>query len=306
MKSQARQPWKVSLHGGHCGEFCDHARGALREILEAAVSFGYTTYGVAEHAPRTEERFLYPHERKIGWDIDRVKANFAGYAEASESLAHEFSDRLNVLRGFEAEVVPAKGYAELMNGYRSEFGFDYVVGSVHYVDEYIIDSGEVRLNEAVAHFGGFERLAVRYYETVAEMIRALSPEVIGHFDVVRRFATDDMATDTPPIRDAAACAIETAREHDCILDLNTAGYRKGLGGPFPDAWIVPIARDIGVPFCFGDDSHAADQVGSGVEEGREFLLSNGVEAITTLARGTDGLERREVPLGVPHHIGEDE
>ncbi len=30
-------PWKVSLHGGHSGQFCDHAKGSLREIVEAAI-----------------------------------------------------------------------------------------------------------------------------------------------------------------------------------------------------------------------------------------------------------------------------
>ena len=26
-------PWKVSLHGGHSGAFCDHARGTLEQVL---------------------------------------------------------------------------------------------------------------------------------------------------------------------------------------------------------------------------------------------------------------------------------
>src|SRR5438045_1413741 len=37
--------WRVSLHGGHSGEFCDHAEGTLREILTAAVAAGYHTFG---------------------------------------------------------------------------------------------------------------------------------------------------------------------------------------------------------------------------------------------------------------------
>ncbi len=54
----------VSLHGGHSGEFCDHAEGSLREILDAAIDAGYHTFGVSEHAPRCEDRFTYPNERK--------------------------------------------------------------------------------------------------------------------------------------------------------------------------------------------------------------------------------------------------
>ncbi|HEX6202492.1 MAG TPA: histidinol phosphatase, partial [Thermoanaerobaculia bacterium] len=53
------RPWRVSLHGGHSGEFCDHATGTLAEVLEAAVAAGYAIFGVSEHAPRSDPRFLY-------------------------------------------------------------------------------------------------------------------------------------------------------------------------------------------------------------------------------------------------------
>ena len=32
--------YRVSLHGGHSGEFCDHAEGSLRDTIEAAITFG--------------------------------------------------------------------------------------------------------------------------------------------------------------------------------------------------------------------------------------------------------------------------
>jgi hypothetical protein len=35
----------VSLHGGHSGDFCEHGADSLREMLDAAVSFGYSTFG---------------------------------------------------------------------------------------------------------------------------------------------------------------------------------------------------------------------------------------------------------------------
>ena len=52
--------YRVSLHGGHSGEFCNHAEGALRDTIEAAIAFGYHTFEVSEHARRDEARFLHP------------------------------------------------------------------------------------------------------------------------------------------------------------------------------------------------------------------------------------------------------
>ena len=28
---ETKEDWKISLHGGHSGEFCEHAEGTLRE-----------------------------------------------------------------------------------------------------------------------------------------------------------------------------------------------------------------------------------------------------------------------------------
>ncbi|MFO7973252.1 MAG: histidinol-phosphatase HisJ family protein, partial [Candidatus Hydrogenedentota bacterium] len=168
MSSTESPSWYVSLHGGHTGEFCDHGEGTLRDILEAAVAKGFTTYGVTEHAARVEERFLYPNERRLGWTIDKVQDDFERYGKAVFALAEEFADRLTVLRGFEAEVVPVDRYAETMLGYRERFKFDYMVGSVHYVGEMSIDDTPELFEQAMETHGGLEPLAIRYYETLAE------------------------------------------------------------------------------------------------------------------------------------------
>lgn len=287
-------PWRVSLHGGHSGEFCDHAEGTLRSLLEAAVAAGYHTFGVSEHAPRGEERFLYPKERELGWDVAKTEADFDRYAATITPLSEEFADRLIVLRGFEAEVVPTTRYAERMRGFFARTlpngrpAFDYFVGSVHYVDERQID-GEVPEYVAAAEAcGGPEALAVRYYETVAEMAEALRPSVVGHLDLMKKnaaragFGTEFL--ESARVRAAAARALEAVRSVNAILDLNTAGWRKGLGEPYPAPWLVQRAHAMGVPFCFGDDSHRTSDIGAGVPEAREYLLRCGVPTVTVLTR----------------------
>src|SRR5579884_2367177 len=119
-ESAVPMPWRVSLHGGHSGEFCDHAEATLREMLEAAVSTGYHTFGVSEHVPRNAERFLYSEEQERGWDVAKIQADFARYTTAIQGLARDFTGRLIVLRGFEAEVVPEADYVQQMRAYRAQ------------------------------------------------------------------------------------------------------------------------------------------------------------------------------------------
>ena len=289
-----KESWRVSLHGGHSGEFCDHAVGTLREMIQAAVVAGYHTFGVSEHVPRAEKRFMYSEELAMGWDLKKVMTDFERYIASLDPLVEEFRDQIVLLRGFEGEVVPSNNYVELMQNYRARKlpdgapVFDYFVGSVHYVDELQIDGKPEKFAKAVEHFGSLENLAIRYYETVAEMIVALKPDVVGHLDLVKKNVVKvglNLADlQTSRVVRAAERALEAALASNSILDLNTAGWRKGLGEPYPAPWLVKRANDMGIPFCFGDDSHKVSEVGAGIDDARGYLLQNGVGAITILTK----------------------
>jgi histidinol-phosphatase (PHP family) len=289
--------WKVSLHGGHSGDYCDHAVGGLSEVLDAAIEAGFGTYGVSEHAPRLGDQYLYEAERSMGWTVEKIESDFARYCDDIQTLADEYAGRLTVLRGFEAEVVPSDRYIDIMLGYRDRYPFDYMVGSVHYFDPHSLDSDREQFEAAMEVCGGLEGLAVRYYELVTEMVRALKPEVVGHLDLVRKVGHHYGPLDTPTIREAAEATLHVVKEHNAILDLNTAGWRKGLDSPYPAPWLVQRADALGVPFCFGDDSHGPKDVGAGVENAREYLIENGVTTVTVLNRVNGEVVRRVVPLG---------
>ena len=181
--------------------------------------------------------------------------------------------------------------------------FDYFVGSVHYVNEMTIDGSAADFKKAVDHCGGIEEFAVLYYETVAEMIRNLEPDIVGHIDLLRRnleragYALRDLQT--PRIAEALDFALVTAKAYDAALDLNTAGWRKGLAHPYPSPLIVRRAAEIGVPFCFGDDSHCCADVGAGVEDARIYLLANGVDSVRVLTRAGSPRKGRIIKRTVP-------
>ena len=294
----ASVPWKVSLHGGHSGEFCEHAVGSLRATVRAALSSGLCTLGITEHAPRPETRFLYASERAKGYSVERLEQEFEEYAKTSADLQREFEGRLPILRGFETEAVPTSGYAGTMCTLRDQYAFDYTVGSVHHVAEISIDESPQLYAAAVSTCGGLEPFMERYYEIVREMIEVLRPEIVAHLDLPKLHAPVGADLSTSRIRRAAEGVIAAANRHDCILDLNTAAWRKGLPEPYPAPWLVRLATEAGVPFCFGDDSHSPAQVGFGLERARRYLLDNGVGSVTCLKRSGRFLAKQEIPLAV--------
>jgi histidinol-phosphatase (PHP family) len=292
----------VSMHGGHSGEFCDHAEGTLRQMLDAAIEAGYHTFGVSEHAPRWEDRFMYPNERNLGWTVEKTLLDFERYMNILPKVAAEYEGRLNVVRGFECEVVPDQTYVTQTRMYSEQIIadqttpagsaarlFDYFVGSVHYVGEIPIDGAAELWEQAAELHGGPENLAVAYYAAVARMVDALHPDVVGHLDLIKlnaaRAGFDPAAVTTSRAIAAAESALESILACNGILDLNTAGWRKGLAEPYPAPWLVRRAAAMGIPFSFGDDSHRPSQVGYGIDRARTYLLENGVNSVTCITSG---------------------
>lgn len=295
MVGSERHSWNVSLHGGHSSGYCDHARDELPAMIGAAIDRGMPVYGISEHAPRYEERFIYPEETAMGWTLEKIQRDFERYAADSLQYVREYADRIQLLRAFEIEVAPRTEYAARMRVLRDIHRFDYIVGSVHYVNDRLFDHRGMFAG-VVQAVGGLENLAVLYYRTLEEMVVALRPEVIAHFDVIRKYPGPDPALETPRVRVAAEQALEAARVCGAILDVNTGAYRRGSDMPYPASWIVRLAHGMGIPFCFGDDSHACADVGADIPRAREYLLEHGVRSIRILVRQGASIRPEDTPL----------
>ena len=53
-------PKPVSVHGGHSGQFCGHAKDTLEEIVLAYIDQRYPWVGITEHMPPVSDAFVYP------------------------------------------------------------------------------------------------------------------------------------------------------------------------------------------------------------------------------------------------------
>ena len=68
----------LSVHGGHSGEFCRHAKDDLASVVERAVALGFSHYGLSEHAPRFRQEDLLDDETDL--TPRALAAAFARYA----------------------------------------------------------------------------------------------------------------------------------------------------------------------------------------------------------------------------------
>ncbi|KHN99801.1 histidinol-phosphatase [Metarhizium album ARSEF 1941] len=272
----------------HSGQFCPgHAADQLEDIVRQAISLGFRTMGLTEHMPRYEERDLYPDER------DDPQASLAAlvprheaYLVEARRLQHKYAPQIHILIGFEAEFIrPA--FAPLVRGLARPPCVDYFVGSVHHVHGIPIDYDDASYAAAVAAAGGSEeRLYQDYYDLQHDMLLALAPRVVGHFDLVRLKSAHPQRDIRrwKGVWDRVLRNLRLVKHQGGWLELNTAALRKGLPEPYP---CRPVAEEwigMGGAFTMSDDSHGIAQVGTNYSRGLSYLESLGVARLWTLER----------------------
>jgi histidinol-phosphatase (PHP family) len=287
-------PW-FSYHGGHSGQFSRHAAGSLEEVVESAIRAGFSTYGLSEHAPRYRVEDLFPDEADL--DVDDLARIFEDYVDTALALRDRHADRIELLVGFETEVLPPQGWAEQMRQLRRRHPeFDYMVGSVHHVGAASIDMTPELTAKTAEEVGGREALERLYFEGVSEMAEQLRPEIVGHFDLIRKFDGPE-ASFGPETWKQIERALEVVRTVGAILDVNAAPVRRKMGPVYPLPPLLERACEMQIPVTLGDDSHGPTQVGVGLDACLRAIHQAGYERIHYLTKESGEVRLESTPLG---------
>jgi len=276
---------KISLHGGHSGQYCDHARDTLADIVEAYHLAGFECVGLSEHMPPFGDAGLYPDEVELGRSAGWMEARFARYVAEARELARKYSGRMRIMVGMESEWYP--GCAQWVADLRRYHGLDYVVGSVHHVRGVCFDYSRESYDKASALCGGTSRMYAAYFDEQLEMLRETRPEVVGHFDLIRLHDPDYLQTlALPEVWARVMRNLEWIRDAGAILDVNARALLKGQPEPYVSAPILDAAAKLGIGAAFGDDAHGVADVGCGFARVKELVTR----------RKMNGLEVSSAPL----------
>jgi histidinol-phosphatase (PHP family) len=163
-----------------------------------------------------------------------------------------------------------------------------------------IDYDAATYAQAVTKAGNEEQLFADYYNSQFEMLKALRPRVVGHFDLIRLLAQNpdaDLKTYAGGmVWGKAIRNLEVINEQGGLLEVNSAGLRKGLKEPYPGRSICEVWKGMGGKFTLSDDSHGIAQVGTNYSRMLGYLEGLGVEEVWTLER--HGGELREKRVGL--------
>ena len=255
--------------------YCD-GKNTAEEMVQAAIQHGAVTIGFSGHSP------LIIHRTHEEWSM-RVQQT-KDYQEEILRLRQIWGRQIEILLGIEQDC-----FSEA-----PDFPYDYIIGSVHYVqkgDIYIpMDLDPMHLRKAidVLYAGDAIALAKEYYELVADVHRKTSCQIVGHIDLLTKFNEKHACFDEedPRYQKAALEAADALLGKDVLFEINTGAMSRGWRTrPYPAPFILKYLSEKKARLIVTGDSHSAETLFFGYEDAYQYAKNCGVRELFTYCNG---------------------
>lgn len=234
---------RIDLHN-HT-PLCNHAIGSPQDYIAKARNLGIDVYGFSCHAPMEFDKKY----RMSKGDIPR-------YLDEINALRWQNKD-IEILLGFEVDFI--KGHEELIESCVIESDVDYLIGSVHFLDDWGFDNPEFISEYAKRDVAKCWEL---YLDSIKAMARSGLFDIVGHLDLFKLFGFEMPSF----LESKLDSTLKVIADSQMCLEINSAGLRKKIKEPYPSLAVLQKAFKLGIPITFGSDAHSVEQVGFGCDE----------------------------------------
>lgn len=254
-----------------------HTVDAIEPFVDTARAVGVDEIGFTEHVyyfRQTRPLWTVPyHVERCVYDIEA----YVGAVVAAKERG------LPVKLGLEVDYVP--GRVDETRALLAPYPWDYLLGSIHWLDGFAIDDRPRLLDEL-----GVEGAWRRYFEALAGAARSGLFDSLSHPDVIKIWDVRPERAIVEALHKQFAASVA---ESGMAVEVSTAGLHKHVGELYPDPHLLEKCRERGVPVTLASDAHYPELVGRDFDRGRELLRSAGYETITVFEQR----ESRQEPLG---------
>lgn len=259
----------MMLSSYHTHSNFSDGKNTVEEMILSAIEKGCKEIGFSDHAPMKFD---------CEWSIKSEKIGL--YKNEVLRMKDKYKNQIKVYLGIEQDYfsVPADGY-------------DYIIGSVHYVyknGEYLaVDlSGEKMKSFVDKHYGGdVYEYCEDYFKLIKDIYRKTKCNIIGHFDLVTKFNEKFPMIDInhPRYVKAIDDALSELLKTPAIFELNTGAISRGYRTtPYPDSDTVDKIAKSKKPFVITSDTHNVDTVTCEFERQQKILKDKGYKYIFSL------------------------
>ncbi len=248
--------------------FCDGAAAPV-EYINNALSLGFTALGFSGHSHTPfDSEYCLP-------------ANYAKYQEEILRLKEQFEDKIYIALGLERDI----------HSVVDKFEYDYVIGSTHYIlknGKYIsVDrSNEYFVNVIKEIYGGNAlNFAKDYYATQADVIKKTKGNIVGHFDLIRKYNYNNKYFDenNREYINAALEALEAVCEDADIFEINSGAAARGANPvPYPAPFLLRCLKEKGKYIIISSDAHKPECLNAGFDVALQMAKDAGFKSVLEL------------------------
>lgn len=254
--------------------FCD-GNSTLEEVAKSAFDCGIKYLGFSSHSayPATTGCEMHPE-------------NFQKYKATIEELKKQYSGKMEVFFGFEADYLPPLSWPDY--SYYKNFNPDYLIGSVHFVWNHdvpqngtmTVDDETEKVKNGLENifFGDGKKMVQTYFDHQRQMLKSCDFDIIGHIDLIRKrnaalkFFSE---TDSWYKNELQATAKEIAKA-GVVVEINTGGMSRGaIDSPYPSLEFLKILKKLDVPILFSSDAHSSEHLVYGFDVAADLAKKAG-------------------------------
>ncbi|MBO5551170.1 MAG: histidinol-phosphatase HisJ family protein, partial [Lachnospiraceae bacterium] len=195
------------------------------------------------------------------------------YYEKIQSMREKYSGRLEILFGIEAGLQPSEDIFSYFSDYLDAWDFDFIIGSSHVVknrDPYYPEFFNDYPDDDAAYRAYFE-------EELQNASMYDNYDSYGHLDYILRYGrSGNRAFTYGKFADVLDPLLKTIISRDKCIEINSAGFRKGMGNPNPHEEIIRRYHELGgLPPTIGSDAHAAQDMAADFDKAAQVLINAG-------------------------------
>ncbi len=235
---------------------CD-GKSSINDYCERAIELGIREIGFSEHVD------FDPSDEGFGF------FNHDNYTFAIKEAQLLFKNKLVIRKGIEVDY--QSRFEDQIRNWLLGKNFDFVIGSVHYV------KGEI-INHRLLTGRDLHEVYEEYFDEVEKSIKSCLFRIIGHLDIVRKFAVNKpIQQRDPDYRERIETVLEQIKDQKMFLEINTKPSvpRRGSIEMLPSKEMVRKYLNCGGKrVSLGSDAHSMEELGSGIKETFKFLIEN--------------------------------
>jgi len=235
---------RVDLHNHTY--LCKHATGIMEDYVQRAIDEKIDVFGFSDHNPM----YLDKRHRME----DKYKND---YIDMFNDVKKTFQKDIKLLFAYEFDYLDYGMNTDLLKE-----KMDYVIGSVHFIKDYMVD--DPKMIEAYAKRSllfknkDADLLWQDYFEQIKKMAQSGHFNIVGHIDLVKLLTVEQPKKD---IRIIVKDALKAIKKSGMSVEINAAGLRKSQKETYPSKKLLEEIYSYDIPITFGSDGHAVDQIG---------------------------------------------